>query len=138
MAVEVPLIGHKSFSFHIRAEELHSFKDGTLCLYLIQRFHLIKNTFDSSLEYDFFRGLLIGSIRFYPKHKIRCSERKTNVRCSMAARNLFKSGKVLVPRTQLSFEDGSLYVYLQLKYLLFLRLLAYEMGNLILITRCHC
>lgn len=45
----------------------------------------------------------------------------------MAARNLFKSGKVLVPRTQLSFEDGSLYVYLQLKYLLFLRLLAYEM-----------
>ena len=56
----------------------------------------------------------------------------------MAARNLFKSSKVLVPRTQLSFEDGSLYVYLQLKYLLFLRLLAYEMDNLILITRCHC
>ena len=58
MAVEVPLIGHKSFSFHIRAEELHSFKDGTLCLYLIQRFHLIKNTFDSSLEYDFFGGII--------------------------------------------------------------------------------
>ena len=76
MAVEVPLIGHKSFSFHIRAEELHSFKAGTLCLYLIQRFHLIKNTFDSSLEYDFFRGLLIGSIRFYPKLKIKMLRKK--------------------------------------------------------------